>query len=205
VADGDFAAMRRATAVAEPGARSGKLDRLEELLVDHVASGRKVVVFSCFDEVLAAIDERFGALGRLTRETTPKDRAELVDAFRGIPGHTLLLCHVEMAAQGLNLQCATAVVLVEPQLEPTSEDHAVARAHRMGQTQAVLVHRLLAYDTLDEHLAARLARRRELFDAFTRETSSGASETAHAAFASEVIEKERERLELRSAAARRQG
>ncbi len=44
------------------------------------------------------------------------------------------------------------VILCEPQVKPTLEHQAVARAHRMGQVRTVQVHRLLAEDSVDQRL-----------------------------------------------------
>ena len=85
---------------------------------------------------------------------------------------------------------------MEPQTKPSLEAQAVARAHRMGQTQRVLVHRLFARDTCDESLIAILAEKEELFDAYARqslvkEASGQATETSVTAA---VIEAEQARL-----------
>ena len=55
---------------------------------------------------------------------------------------------------GVNLQAAQVVILVEPQFKPSTEWQAIARVHCMGQSRPVVVHRLLARDTVDEHLVA---------------------------------------------------
>ena len=44
------------------------------------------------------------------------------------------------------------VILMEPQLKPSTEQQAVARAHRMGQTRPVVVYRLIAASSIDEHI-----------------------------------------------------
>jgi len=42
------------------------------------------------------------------------------------------------------------VIIVEPQWKPSTEEQAIARAHRMGQVRTVQVHRLLARDSIDD-------------------------------------------------------
>ena len=72
---------------------------------------------------------------------------------------------------GLNLQDASAVILMEPQLKPSSEEQAVSRAHRMGQSRTVVVHRLFASNTVDTHLEEVLAKKQAEFDNYAEHSS----------------------------------
>ena len=85
---------------------------------------------------------------------------------------------------------------MEPQLKPTTEAQAIARAHRMGQTRRVVVHRLLARDCVDERLVEMLKEKAELFERFARESLiKDASEEATATgLARALVEAEQERL-----------
>ncbi|WP_209304102.1 C-terminal helicase domain-containing protein [Rothia nasimurium] len=67
------------------------------------------------------------------------------------PG-SVLLAQITAAGAGLNIQSASVVILAEPQFKPTIEAQAIARAHRMGQTHAVDVYRLLGANTVDERM-----------------------------------------------------
>jgi len=201
VAARNFMGMRRAATLGSVGTPSAKLERLEELLVDHRESGRKVLVFSYFLDVLAAVAERFESVGTISGAVQPRDRQALCDDFGAREGHALLLLQIDAGGQGLNLQAASAVVLLEPQTKPSTEAQAVARAHRMGQTQRVLVHRLLARGTCDEALVELLAEKAELFDAYARkslvkEASPAATETE---VAKQVMRVEARRLGLEPA------
>ena len=86
---------------------------------------------------------------------------------------------------------------MEPQLKPTTEAQAVARAHRMGQTERVLVHRLLARNTVDEAMRELVLKKRELFEAYARE--SAVEDVAESARERDVVGRlvahERARLE----------
>lgn len=50
----------------------------------------------------------------------------------------------------MNLQAASVVILMEPQLKPSTEKQAIDRAHRMGQTLPVVVYRLITENSIDE-------------------------------------------------------
>ncbi|MFJ5888330.1 SNF2-related protein [Streptomyces californicus] len=199
VASGRFMRMRRA-AYAVP-ATSAKLERLRELVGEARENGLKVVVFSYFREVLAAVGEALGpdVVGPLSGSIPPAGRQELVDAFSSVEGHAVLLSQIQAGGTGLNLQAASVVILCEPQVKPTLEHQAVARAHRMGQVRTVQVHRLLAEDSVDQRLVELLARKNRLFDAYARrsdlaETTPDAVDVSDAALARRIVEEEQQRM-----------
>ncbi|MGW4383178.1 DEAD/DEAH box helicase [Kitasatospora sp. NPDC004531] len=202
VAEGNFMAMRRA-AYARP-AQSAKLRRLRELVAEAAESGHKVVVFSYFREVLATVREALGeaVTGTVAGSLAAEARQELVDAFGAVDGHAVLLCQIQAGGLGLNLQAANVVVLCEPQLKPTLEDQAVARAQRMGQIRRVRVHRLLATDSLDRGLVEMLRGKAELFDRYARrsdlaESAPEAVDVSDRALAVRIVEDEQLRLAAR--------
>ncbi|NJP50865.1 DEAD/DEAH box helicase [Streptomyces sp. SBST2-5] len=227
VAEGNFMAMRRA-AYADPE-KSAKLQRLRELVDEAAENGLKVVVFSYFRDVLAVVrralaEEDGGAsgadganradnaadgagggvrrpvvLGPISGSVSAAGRQQIVDDFTGTDGPAVLLSQIEAGGVGLNLQAASVVVLCEPQVKPTLEHQAVARAHRMGQTRPVQVHRLLATDSVDERLLQILENKSRLFDAYARrsdtaEASPDAVDISDAAIARRIVEEEQLRL-----------
>lgn len=193
---GNFMGMRRAATLGEVHTPSAKLERLEELLTDHRASGRKVIVFSFFLGVLAAIAERFPTVGTISGKLGPREKQDLCDEFQAGQGHGILLLQINAGGQGLNLQAASVVVLCEPQTKPSTEAQAIARAHRMGQTRRVLVHRLLARGTCDEPMMDILAEKSKLFDAYARKSlvKEASKEATETQLAKAVLEAEVARL-----------
>jgi len=199
VASGQFMRMRRA-AYAAP-ATSAKLERLRELVDEARDNGLKVVVFSYFREVLATVGEALGpaALGPVSGSVPAARRQELVDAFSAVDGHAVLLSQIQAGGTGLNMQAASVVILCEPQIKPTLEHQAVARAHRMGQVRTVQVHRLLAADSVDQRMVDLLARKDRLFDAYARrsdlaEAAPDAVDVSDAEIARRIVEEEQLRL-----------
>jgi SNF2 family DNA or RNA helicase len=63
---------------------------------------------------------------------------------------------------GLNLTQADTVILYDPWWNPAAEEQAAARAHRMGQTLPVHVHRLITAGTVEEKILELQARKRDL-------------------------------------------
>ncbi|WP_262379673.1 DEAD/DEAH box helicase [Nonomuraea sp. PA05] len=199
VAKGNFMAMRRA-AYAEP-ATSAKLKRLLELIDDAEANGLKVVVFSYFRAVLAAVGAALDgrAHGPLSGDVSAERRQRVVDEFSAAAGHAVLLSQVQAGGVGLNLQAASVVILCEPQVKPSMETQAVGRAHRMGQVRRVQVHRLLTVDSVDQRMLDILRRKSRLFDAYARrsdlaESTGDAVDVSEQSLARLVVEEEQRRL-----------
>ncbi|CAM5323072.1 DEAD/DEAH box helicase [Streptomyces atroolivaceus] len=199
VGSGHFMRMRRA-AYARPET-SAKLDRLRELVSEAEGNGLKVVVFSYFREVLRTVQEALGdgVFGPVSGRIPAARRQDLVDSFGAVDGHAVLLSQIQAGGVGLNIQAASVVILCEPQIKPTMEHQAVARAHRMGQIRTVRVHRLLAADSVDQRMLDILARKDRLFDAYARrsdlaEAAPDAVDVSDGALARRIVEEEQLRL-----------
>jgi superfamily II DNA or RNA helicase len=139
--------------VAKSKAGSAKLDRLMEMLSIMFAEGRRVLLFSQFTEMLALIQTRLEDDGvefvKLTGDT--KDRATPVKRFQAgdVP---LFLISLKAGGVGLNLTAADTVIHYDPWWNPAVEDQATDRAHRIGQTKKVFVHRLVTLGTIEEKM-----------------------------------------------------
>ncbi|MFJ5724352.1 DEAD/DEAH box helicase [Streptomyces sp. NPDC093149] len=199
VGAGHFMRMRRA-AYARP-ATSAKLHRLRELVAEAADNGLKVVVFSYFREVLLTVEQALeeSAFGPLAGSLPAARRQEIIDDFAAVEGHAVLLSQIQAGGVGLNMQAASVVIICEPQIKPTMEHQAVARAHRMGQIRTVRVHRLLAADSVDERMLDILARKERLFDLYARrsavaETTPDAVDVSDGALARRIVEEEQLRL-----------
>jgi SNF2 family DNA or RNA helicase len=196
VASGNFMAMRQAVTCPPPHTSSAKLERLEALLEEHRAHGRKVIVFSYFLRVLEEVGLHAGAVGMISGRVSLAERERILEEFRTRPGHRLLPAQITAAGQGLNLQEASVVILMEPQLTPGAEAQAIARAHRMGQTNPVFVHRLLAENTVDERLVEILAEKKVLFDEYARRSLAKERnpEATATSLARRIVDLEQQRL-----------
>ncbi|WP_131735432.1 DEAD/DEAH box helicase [Actinomadura roseirufa] len=199
VAAGNFMAMRQAAMLQ--GSKSEKVQRLVEIVREAEDNGRRVIVFSHFREVLeqAARALPRNVFGPLTGSVPATARQAMVDQFSAAGHGAVLVAQIVAGGVGLNIQAASVVVICEPQLKPTTEWQAVARAHRMGQLESVQVHRLLSEEGVDLRVTEILARKRELFEDFARvsETADSAPEAfdvSEAELTREVIAAERKRL-----------
>jgi len=175
VLQGNFMALRRAAFLGD-GTQSAKVERLVELVAEAVETGRKIVVFSFFRDVLdvaaGALANVAPVIGPLTGSTRPEDRQGLIDRFTDLQVPAVLVSQVEAGGVGTNIQAASVVVLCEPQIKPSTELQAVARVHRMGQVERVQVHRLLGSDSVDQRMLAILAEKQRAFDLYVRDSAA---------------------------------
>lgn len=199
VAEGNFMAMRRAAMIH--GAKSVKLQRLCEIVEEAEDNGRRVVVFSYFLDVLRQVAKALPGrvFGPLTGAVPAASRQTMIDDFSAAQHGAVLVAQISAGGVGLNIQAASVVIICEPQLKPTTEWQAIARAHRMGQLESVQVHRLLSEEGVDERVCRMLERKSELFEDFARrgdiaESAPEAYDVSENELARQVIAAERERL-----------
>lgn len=168
---GNFMAMRRAAMLPYlSGQVPNKMLRLLELVDEAFENNQKVIIFSYFREVLDYIYHSLGdkAVGPITGSVSSTTRQEMVDAFTKSEKPLALVGQIQAAGTGLNIQAASVVILCEPQIKPSLEVQAIARAHRMGQVNNVRVHRLLVPDSVDDQMVTMLAIKTAEFDSYAR-------------------------------------
>ncbi|MCO5996278.1 DEAD/DEAH box helicase [Actinoallomurus rhizosphaericola] len=199
----NFMQMRQAAMLQ--GSRSAKVQRLTEIVREAEANGRRVIVFSYFREVLDLVARslRGPVFGPLTGSVAAHRRQRMVDDFASAGGGAVLVAQIVAGGVGLNIQSASVVVICEPQLKPTTEAQAIARAHRMGQVHSVQVHRLLSEDSVDQRIVELLAGKQRLFDDFARvsamaDSTPEAVDLSEADLVRQVIAAERRRLAERA-------
>lgn len=201
VESGNFMAMRRAAFNPMNDQVPGKLERLIELVDEAFESGQKVIVFSYFrtviDQVMKALEDK--AIGPITGSVSSTQRQNIVDEFQNAPTPRVLVGQIQAAGTGLNIQAASVVILCEPQIKPSLEVQAIARAHRMGQVRKVQVHRLILPESVDEKMIEMLAYKQSQFDAYAKESdladqASGAKDATEESMAKVIVMEERKRL-----------
>ncbi|WP_030271473.1 DEAD/DEAH box helicase [Micromonospora globosa] len=202
---GNFMEMRQAAMLQ--AAQSTKMQRLIEIVREAEENERRVIVFSHFREVLNLVARALPGpvFGPLTGSVPANQRQQMVDQFSSARHGAVLVAQIVAGGVGLNIQSASVVVICEPQLKPTTEAQAVARAHRMGQVQSVQVHRLLSEDSVDQRITELLAGKKQLFNEFARvsdmaDSTPEAVDLSEAELVREVVAAERQRLFDRASA-----
>ncbi|ROR89226.1 DEAD/DEAH box helicase [Nocardioides aurantiacus] len=148
--------------------RSRKLELLDELLATILAEGGQVLLFTQYVEMARLLERHLAAAGTPTLflhgGTPVAARERMVRDFQDGQAPVFLLS-LKAGGTGLNLTRADHVVHVDRWWNPAVEDQATDRAHRIGQTRPVQVHRLVTEGTIEERIAELLQRKRSLADA----------------------------------------
>jgi SNF2 family DNA or RNA helicase len=198
VTERNFMAMRRSVTIGS-GHTSAKMERLDELIQEHRDSGRKVLIFSFFLDVLEMVCKRMSPIGKITGALSSSERMGIVDKFQFSKGFQVLVSQIEAGGQGINLQSASVVIIMEPQFKPTTEAQAIARAHRMGQINRVIVHRLLARNSVDERMQAILSKKEDYFERYARESyvKDASRQATETQIIKDIIDAETQRLGIK--------
>lgn len=132
--------------------RSRKMETLVESIRAHPKE--KALVFTQFMGEMDRIQELLAAEGiptyRIDGSVPKEQREERIHAFKRYNWETktsinapVFLIQIKAGGVGLNLQEATRVYITCPSWNPATELQAIARSHRTGQTQKVVVRRLI--------------------------------------------------------------
>ena len=114
------------------------------------------------------------SLGMITGDTPAKERLSLAETFNTTDKLDAMLVSLKAGGVGLNLIGADCVILLDPWWNPSAEEQASGRAHRIGQTHSVSVFRLIAKDSIEEKVHTLQQMKKDLFDTIV-EGTGGAS------------------------------
>lgn len=134
----------------------------EEHMVSPAGERRKLVIFTEHRDTLLYLQERISTLfgrddfiahidGRLSRE----ERREVEDRFRNNPG-TYFLLATDAAGEGINLQRAHLMLNYDLPWNPNRLEQRFGRIHRIGQKEVCHLWNLIAGETREGQVYARL-------------------------------------------------
>ena len=146
---------------------SGKLMQLMEIVRDALEADHRILLFSQFttmlDLIAEALDDEGIGYYTLTGDTDKEERMELVQQFNE-GGADVFLISLKAGGTGLNLTGADVVIHYDPWWNVSAQNQATDRAYRIGQTKGVQVIRLIASDTVEEHILNIQERKKALSD-----------------------------------------
>ncbi|BET68400.1 hypothetical protein ASA1KI_33180 [Opitutales bacterium ASA1] len=146
---------------------SGKLALLVERLGEILSSGHKVVIFSQFvmflKRVHEVLEQQFPDIARFELTGSTLDRQKPVQDFQSIDQPAFMLVSLKAAGTGITLHSADYVFLLDPWWNPSVEEQAVDRVHRIGQTRTVFVYRMITQGTIEERIQALKAEKKQIF------------------------------------------
>lgn len=144
---------------------SAKLEILLEMVDKMREEGRRLLIFSQFTSMLALIEQALNARQfqyvKLTGQTA--DRITPIQDFQ--EGQVnIFLISLKAGGTGLNLTAADTVIHYDPWWNPAVERQATDRAHRIGQTKAMFVYKLIAVNTVEEKMLEMQKKKSSLMD-----------------------------------------
>ncbi|HZD22033.1 MAG TPA: DEAD/DEAH box helicase [Acidimicrobiia bacterium] len=154
---------------SEMGRRSGKVDRLDEILEEILAEGDRALLFTQYTEFAQLLLPHLSARHRqdvlyLHGGTPQKRRSEMVQQFQSGEGPSLFLLSLKAGGTGLNLTAANHVIHLDRWWNPAVEDQATDRAFRIGQGRNVQVRKFVCAGTLEEKIDDMITQKKALAD-----------------------------------------
>ena len=146
--------------------KNSKIDILLDIINDN--KERKILIFSQFTKVLGLIGDRLKEnnipYSYLDGKTDAKNRLSLVNEFNESEDTKIFLISLKAGGTGLNLTSASMVIHFDPWWNPSMENQASDRAHRIGQKNVVDVLKLIAKDTVEEKVIGMQESKKDLID-----------------------------------------
>ena len=157
----------------------------------------KAIVFSQWTGTLDLLEPALRAEGfnfrRLDGTMSLAAREKALHEFETCPGVSVMLMSLKAAGLGVNLVCANHVLLLDVWWNPTVEEQAIDRSHRIGQRRPVHVCRLTVADTVEARILALQEHKRALAAAAFGEPHAGGDGAAVSA-ADAAADAQRSRL-----------
>lgn len=147
--------------------KSGKTQLLINLLENIYENNEKTLIFTQYREMgdllCQIIEEKFGHKPLfLHGGTSRKQRDKYVEDFQNLSQINTFILSLKAGGTGLNLTAASNVIHYDLWWNPAVEAQATDRAYRIGQTNNVMVYRLLTQGTFEEKINQMLKAKKDL-------------------------------------------
>ncbi|NHJ33046.1 MAG: DEAD/DEAH box helicase, partial [Asgard group archaeon] len=151
--------------------RSGKLNRLKEMLTEVLDNNEKALIFTQYAELGQLLKDYLQEV--LSEEvlllfggTPQKEREELIKRFQNQAecSPNVFILSIKAGGVGLNLTAANHVFHFDRWWNPSVENQATDRAFRIGQEKNVFVHKFISVGTLEENIDRLIEQKKELAD-----------------------------------------
>jgi len=138
---------------------AGKLQVLDTLLRRLKSEGHRVLIYSQMTRVIDLLEEymwhRKWSYMRLDGSSKISERRDMVADFQTRSDIFVFLLSTRAGGLGINLTAADTVIFYDSDWNPTVDQQAMDRAHRLGQTKQVTVYRLICKGTIEERILQR--------------------------------------------------
>jgi SNF2 family DNA or RNA helicase len=146
--------------------QSCKLDYLREAIEEIAVSGEKALVFSHFVQTIEFLRDKLSDFSPVVYKggMSPSQKDAAVGEFTEKPDRPVMLISLKAGGLGLNLQAASWVFHYDRWWTPAAERQAEDRAHRIGQSKALMIERLMCEDTIEERIHRIQQRKQRIID-----------------------------------------
>jgi len=138
---------------------SGKLQLLDRMLDKLEEGGHRVLIFSQMTKMLDLLGERLQdremRFERLDGSVSNAERSARIDRFNKNKDIFCFLLSTRAGGLGINLATADTVIIFDSDWNPHADTQALARAHRIGQQNKVMIYRLVTRNTVEERVMQR--------------------------------------------------
>ncbi|CAL4091967.1 unnamed protein product, partial [Meganyctiphanes norvegica] len=145
---------------------AGKLYVLDNLLSRLKAGGHRVLIYSQMTKMIDVLEEymwhRKHKYMRLDGSSKISDRRDMVADFQTKQDIFVFLLSTRAGGVGINLTAADTVIFYDSDWNPTVDQQAMDRAHRLGQTKQVTVYRLVCKATIEERILQRATEKSQI-------------------------------------------
>ena len=133
-----------------------KIETLLESIKELVESGESALVFTQFIQTLEhtaqILRQNNIPVFVLHGKVPTKQRRAILSEFSKLASGAVLIMTLKTGGVGLNLTKASYVFHLEPWWNPSVENQATDRAHRLGQNKAVQVFKYIMHESLEEKI-----------------------------------------------------
>jgi SNF2 family DNA or RNA helicase len=148
--------------------RSGKLERLVEMMEEIIESGERALVFTQFAEMgeilKKYLQETFGREVFFLHGAVPQKKREyMVEQFQNSSdAPNVFILSLKAGGTGLNLTRASHVFHFDRWWNPAVENQATDRVYRIGQSKNVEVHKFVCLGTIEERIDEMIEQKKEI-------------------------------------------
>jgi SWI/SNF-related matrix-associated actin-dependent regulator of chromatin subfamily A3 len=129
----------------------------------------KVLIFSqwhgSLDKICEALQRDGLKYMRIDGTVSMKKRAKFQDDFNSDPSIQVMVCSLNCSSEGINLQGANVVYILDLWWTLSRAKQAGNRSHRVGQTRPVELFHLIANNTIEERILEMQQRKQKVIDA----------------------------------------
>lgn len=136
---------------------SGKMHLLDKMMVKLKEQGHRVLIYSQFQHMLDLLEDyltyKKWSYERIDGRISGAERQIRIDRFNAKNSTRFcFLLSTRAGGLGINLATADTVIIYDSDWNPHADLQAMARAHRLGQTNKVMIYRLITRGTIEERM-----------------------------------------------------